>query len=638
MKRFSRISFKAVVFTLVFFSVFAGSELHAQSAKARKYFEQGYEAFQYGEFEEAEKLYFKAIGKEPHYTDALDALAKLYQVRGVDSKAIFYYRKVLEIDNRHPFALYELGELYFGKEMLDSAKFFFNSFLSVAGGGDDKFTRHAKKRIENVHFAQRAMASPEDVQPQSLGLNINTQFEEYSPALTIDGNTMYFNHLDASVDFYSQNEDIFVTKKVNGKWQPARSIGPPINTIENEGAFCVSADGKYIFYTACNKQGGKGRCDIWITMNRNGEWSLPQNIGAPINTKYWESQPNLSSDGRRMYFASNRPGGYGGIDLYVSYFSDTGWTEPQNLGPKINTSGDEQFPFIHPDGRTLYFSSDGHPGMGESDLFVAHLRPDNEFDRPINLGYPINSIGEDFNLIVERNGTTAYFSTSKLEDGEGGLDLYTFELPDKYKAQRVNYLQATVIDAVTGKKISARIELSALDGSSKVNLTTINGGFLVPLEAQLRYALHVESKGYLFLSEYFDMPNTDPGIPFEMVIKMQPMLVGNTTVLNNVFFDTDKTVLKDESLVELNKLVEFLNNNPEMRIEIGGHTDDQGSQSYNLDLSERRAKAVMDYLVSQGIEADRLRYKGYGQMAPIVSNATVEGRAKNRRTEFKIIE
>ncbi|MFY0643355.1 MAG: PD40 domain-containing protein [Bacteroidia bacterium] len=630
---------------LCFFLVLAACAQHktvnGQSkvpVKAQKLFTEAYNAFQYGEYSKAEELFLQALKKAPNYVDAYDALGKTYQVQRKFRKAISSYRSVLSLDPSHLFAKYELGNIYFELSDLDSSKYFYNYFITEAGS-DDRLTDHARTRLDNIAFINYSMEHPYNIQAVNLGSKVNSNREEYSPALTIDGKTLYFTWRDGSLDYNRQNEDIYYSDLTESGWAEAKALGPPINTIENEGAFSVSADGRYIFFTACNRSGGVGQCDIWLTMNEGTAWSDPLNLGKPINSRSWESQPSISSDGKYLYFTSNRAGGYGGTDLYVSTFTDSGWSSPQNLGPNINTSKDEQFPFIHSDGTTLYFGSDGQLGMGGFDIFVTHLKPDGSWAKPKNLGYPINSKGDDWNLIVSRNGVKAFFSTDRYEQGFGGMDIYSFDLPKEFQAQKVNYLKGIVIDSETKHRIGATVELIPLSGERSTNTFAPEktGEFLVALRGNLRYALNVEKPGYLFYSDYFDMPENNGSEPFVINIPLQKIKVGSGIVLHNVFFDTDKAILKEESSVELEKLVLFLSKNKSIKIEISGHTDNTGSQSRNAILSQERADAVKAYLVSKGISPERLIAKGYGATRPIADNSTEKGRAENRRTEFKVL-
>lgn len=608
------------------------------SKKAVSLFNSGLKQQGYGEYDKAISFFKQAIKKEPGYIDAYDALANTYQKKNDLNKATATYKKLLTIKPDHYFALYELGDIYFNKEALDSSAYYYNEFLKV-NKTNDRYAKAAEIRMNNLAFAQQAMKNPVDITPVNMGSSINTKEQEYSPAFSIDEQTLYITRRTGDLSNSRPNEDIYYATRQGDNWNKIKNLGPPINTIENEGAFSVSADGHYIFFTSCSRPGGKGQCDLWLTIDREGKWSEPMNLQEPINTKYWESQPSIASNGRTLFFTSDRPGGYGGTDLWKSEFGEKGWSKPTNLGPDINTAKDEQFPFIHSDNSTLYFSSEGHPGMGKSDLFVTSLKPDGSWESPKNLGYPINTTGYDWNMIVNRNGSTAYYSSDRMPDGKGGLDIYTFELPQELRAKQVSYVKGLVRDAKTKEPLQTSVILTPLDESpNTTSYTNKNTGlFVVPLKADVRYALTIDKKGYLFHSEYFDMPNVPADKPFEIIIDLQKVEVGKSVVLNNIFFDTDKFVLKGESKTELKKLLAFLKDNKDIKIEVAGHTDNVGSSSYNLKLSENRAQAVSKYLIENGVDQNRITYKGYGDTKPIASNDSKEGRAKNRRTEFTVL-
>lgn len=607
--------------------------------KAQVFFNKGLQKQGYGEYNDAITLFKQAIKKAPGFIDAYDALGNTYQKNNEPKKSISVYKKLLELKSDHYFALYELGKIYHEAGTLDSAEYFYRNFLNV-NRTNDSYAKEAQMKMSNIAFAKIAIKNPADISPINMGKSINTSEQEYSPAFSIDENTIYITRRTGDLTDRRPNEDLyFATKNENG-WDKIKNLGPPINTVENEGAFSVSADGHYIFFTSCSRSGGKGQCDIWLTIDKNGKWGEPLNLQAPINTKYWESQPSIASNGRVLYFTSDRPGGFGGTDIWKSEFSDSGWIAPVNLGRDINTSKDEQFPFIHSDNVTLYFSSEGHPGMGKSDLFITRLQPDGEWDTPKNLGYPINTSGYDWNMIVTRDGSSAYYSSDNMPDGEGGLDIYTFQLPENLRAKRVSYVRGYVRDAATLKPLSASVVLTPLDGN-KSTISYADGpkaSFVVPLKADIQYALTIDKKGYLFHSENFDMPNVPNDKPFEIYIDLDRLEEGKTVVLNNIFFDTDKFELKSESTTELEKLSRFMTENSTVHIEIGGHTDNVGSSSYNLKLSNDRAKSVYEYLTANGVDLERLSYRGYGDASPVTDNDTKEDRSTNRRTEFKIIK
>lgn len=608
------------------------------SKKAQSLFNEGLKFQSYGEYEQAINLFKQSIKKAPKFLNAYDALANTYQKNNQLINSKNTYLKLLSLKSDHFFGLYELGNIYFDLGNLDSSEFYYGRFLRM-NSSNDKYAQNAQLNLRNINFSRDAFKNPVNVNPVNMGSSINSKDQEYSPAFAIDEKTIYITKRMGNLSDNRPNEDLYFAELNDESWDKVKDIGPPINTIENEGAFSISSDGNYIFFTSCSRNGGKGQCDIWLTSKKNNRWDEPKNLQSPINTKYWESQPSISSDGRMLYFSSDRPGGYGGTDIWVSEFSISGWSAPKNLGPTVNTSKDEQFPFIHSDNRTLYFSSNGHPGLGKSDLYLTRKDVKLNWETPINMGFPINSRGQDWNLVVARDGKTAYFSSDQLK-GFGGLDIYTFQLPEKLQAEKVSYLRGYVRDAITKQPLSANVELSPINGEP-TTLTYAKPGtgmFLVPLKTNMKYALTIDKDGYLFYTEFYNMPAIQRDQPIELFIDLEKIELGNSVVLKNIFFDTDKSDIKDESKQELEKLIDFLSENNSIRIEISGHTDNVGDSKHNMVLSENRAKSVCDFLTNNGIEKSRLTYKGFGDTQPIKQNNTDENRAKNRRTEFKIIQ
>ena len=608
------------------------------SKKAQSLFNEGLKFQSYGEYEQAINLFKQSIKKAPKFLNAYDALANTYQKNNQLINSKNTYLKLLSLKSDHFFGLYELGNIYFDLENIDSSEFYYRRFLRM-NSSNDKYAQNAQLNLRNINFSRDAFKNPVNVNPVNMGSSINSKDQEYSPAFAIDEKTIYITKRMGNLSDNRPNEDLYFAELNDESWDKVKDIGPPINTIENEGAFSISSDGNYIFFTSCSRNGGKGQCDIWLTSKKNNRWDEPKNLQSPINTKYWESQPSISSDGRMLYFSSDRPGGYGGTDIWVSEFSNSGWSAPKNLGPTVNTSKDEQFPFIHSDNRTLYFSSNGHPGLGKSDLYLTRKDVKLNWETPINMGYPINSRGQDWNLVVARDGKTAYFSSDQLK-GFGGLDIYTFQLPEKLQAEKVSYLRGYVRDAITKQPLSANVELSPINGEP-TTLTYAKPGtgmFLVPLKTNMKFALTIDKDGYLFYTEFYNMPAIQRDQPIELIIDLEKIELGNSVVLKNIFFDTDKSDIKDESKQELEKLIDFLSENNSIRIEISGHTDNVGDSKHNMVLSENRAKSVCDFLTNNGIEKSRLTYKGFGDTQPIKQNNTDENRAKNRRTEFKIIQ
>ena len=379
---------------------------------------------------------------------------------------------------------------------------------------------------------------------------------------------------------------------------------------------------------------------LYFSAFNSGKWTFPVNLGSPVNTIKWESQPSISANGKMLFFSSNRPGGKGGKDLWYSIFNENGrWSKPVNLGETINSTGDEMSPFIHFDGKTLYFSSDGWPGMGGFDLYKTRMNEDSTWSDPVNLGYPINTYNDEMGLIIESGGQKAYFSSKR--DENGGKNIYSFNLYEAVRPDPVAYFKGKVTDREDGRMLTAEYDLINLStGKSVVNSRTDkNGNFLVCLPSGFNYALNVSKSGYLFYSENFMFEGQHSVLkPYTMLIKLSPLKVGEKMLLANVFYESDSWELKKESLAELNKLLKLLNDNVQLVVEIGGYTDATGNDEHNFVLSEKRALSVVNFLVENGIPAERLKYKGYGNTSPIGDNVTSEGRKLNRRTEVKILD
>lgn len=507
-------------------------------------------------------------------------------------------------------------------------------FLDKYKGSDQDFIRRANKYLKDCEFAAMAIKKPQKYEPVNLGDAINSKYRDYFPSVTADGEKMIFSRN------ISDNEDFYIAEKKDNKWTIPVPLSNKINTAKfNEGAQSISADGRYLFFTGCNRPDGLGRCDIYVSHKEGNSWGEPFNLGAPLNTPYWESQPTISPDGSTLYFVSNRPGGLGGYDIWKSTLKSDGyWSKPENLGPEINTPYDEHTPFIHSDGRTLYFSSDGWPGMGSKDIFLSRMSDTGKWSMPENLGYPINTFNEETGLIVTPDGTEALFS-SDLKGGYGDMDIYTFKMPADQKPMPITYIKGIVKDKETGKFLEAQVQVvNVKSKNTEYNDFTSadNGEFLAVMPIGGNYAFNASADGYLFYSENYQLNDTFINTPFILQIALEKLKVGTNLVLKNIFFNTNEYVLLPASVTELNTLVNLLRNNSKIRIEIQGHTDNVGNDTDNKKLSLMRAKAVYDHLIAQKIAPERLVYKGYGETMPIGKNDTEDDRKLNRRTSFVI--
>lgn len=585
-------------------------------------------------FDEAVDNLQKAIAEDDKFIEAHAVLGDLYKSMRNYKGAVEQFQKVISLNPEFSRAVYlRIGELEIDMGQYSVAQAHLEKYLSYPNlVAKDSY--YAQKLVADCKFSIQAIAHPVPFKPVNLGPEINTSADEYLPVATADETTLIFTRK------INNNEDFYKSNKLDNKWQTAVYLSDQINTPQyNEGAESISQDGKYLFFTGCNRPDGLGRCDIYIAQKKGDDWSKPFDLSPPVNTPGWESQPSISADGKTLYFVSNRKGGYGGYDIWKSHLTDKGWGEPENMGPNINTMYDEQSPFIHADDSTFYFCSNGWPGLGGKDLFVSRLGKDGKWQKPENLGYPINSGGDENGLTLTATGAYAFFSSNNL-NGFGGYDIYTFEMPQSIRPQLVTYVKGVVQDAKTKAPLEAAVEIIDLQNKEPVYQDysdAMLGDFLATLTSGKNYGLNISKSGYLFYSANFSLVGHEPKNPFNISVLLEPIEIGNKVILNNIFFDTNKFDLKPESITELQQLVDFLTLNPTLHIEISGHTDDIGNDASNNTLSENRAKSVYQYLISNKIAADRLVYKGYGKTQPIAPNTTDEGRQKNRRTEFKII-
>ena len=581
----------------------------------------------------------EAISLDTGFAAAHQQLGDIYRKQRDFEHAANHYREVIRLDSTlTPLTWFGLGESLLQTGDYGSALIALKRYRQTKGL-TDKGKQLTEKYIADCEFSITAVGRPVPFAPQNAGPAINSTFDDYFPRLTADQQTIIFTRKeDNRENFFESSRDS------SGTWQEAELLKGQINSDRyNEGAHCISPDGKYLFFTGCNRPDGLGSCDIYVARREGDRWGAPHNLGGPINTPGWEAQPALAADGRTLYFVSNRRGGQGGYDIWkTSLRTDGQWEAPQNLGPAINTPYDESSPYIHADNRTLYFASNGWPGLGDKDIFKSKMDSAGHWEKPINLGYPINDHHEQSALTVSMNGAQAFFATQRPEDAIGGLDIYAFQLGKPFRPDPVAYLKGTVVDAESNEPVRAAVTVTDVVSNRTVykeHADYEDGTFLAPLPFGRTYALHINQPGYLFFSENYPLDDSAKiNDAYEIRIRLSRIKVGESETLNNVFFETDEYALLPESKSDLDQLIDFLNLNKQLRVEIGGHTDNTGSEAYNRQLSENRAKAVYDYLVDAGIPAPRLVFRGYGQSQPVATNDSPEGRRLNRRTDFKIIK
>ena len=601
--------------------------------KANAINEKAYEAAMEGRYTDAVTLLNEAIATDKKFVDAYLSRAGIYANLKNYPASVADFQAALSLDSIYastyllPYSISLAGTGNFTEALVKV-----NAFLTQKLNEQSiKAGNYRKRTYEFALEQQKKQAGNYIFEPLNLGDNINSKDLEYFPSLTIDGKKMIFTRR------IQNDEDFYESENENGQWGKARPLGGKVNTNLNEGAQNISQDGEWLVFTGCNYPEGAGSCDLYLAFKtKSGGWSEPENI--PINTEFWESSPSLSPDRRDLYFSSNATGGYGGKDIWVTRRGDDGkWQRPQNLGPEINTAGDESCPFIHADNQTLYFISDGLPGYGSTDLYVTR-KNNNEWEKPENLGYPINTINDEGSLIVAADGKMGYFASDR-GDTKGGLDMYQFQLPENVRAAKTTWVKGKVFDKKTSQGLPSRVVLTDLDNRNIISRlqTDEDGNYFVALPTGRNYAFNVGRKGYLFYSENYSLNQVPLDSPQVVNIPLQPLEAGAAIVLRNIFFDVGKADLRTESLPELDLVVALMQENPQMRIRIEGHTDNVGKPADNLALSKARAIAVVKYLTSKGIEQSRLVAEGFGETKPVGSNTSEEGKSLNRRTEMQVI-
>ena len=619
--------------------LFQFSTVHAQSKKSIKLFKKAKEADKEGNRTKAIEYLDKVIEKSPEYIEAYLFAADIFRTEEDFNRAIGYYEKLMK-DYEVPYYFYLFyGETLFEVERYDEAILSFREYLK-SNKAAPKYKEKVRSYISNCEFSKTAQLKPKPFEPVNLGGLVNSENMEYFPSISADGNSLVFTY--RAPNQTKSDEDFFISIRdtVTGEWTQSKPAAGFLNTQLTEGAQTITSDGMIIYFAACERENGFGSCDIFASIYKgNGQWSKAINLGPKVNSRVWDTQPSISSDGKTLYFVRGSHGRSRNKDIYYTELqSDGTWGKALKLKGPINTSGSETSPFIHFDNKTLYFSSDGHPGLGKLDFFVSRRKEDGSWEKPENLGYPINSKEDDFSLIVSPDGKTAYFSSDRLGDNVGLQDLYSFILPKESRAIEIAYIKGKITNKVTGAPISAQIVFSELSSSESILFEQSNrlGNYFSVLPGNADYGLNIQKKGFLVYSKNFSLSNENVRKAYVLNVKLIPIAVDQKVKLENVFYATASFELDSRSNSELNKVADFLNDNPTVKISVEGHTDNEGSKAGNTKLSKNRAKSVYQYLIEKGIDKSRLSIKGFGSSQPVADNETEEGRKKNRRTEIRI--
>lgn len=619
-------------------------ELTSKNKKALKHYTSAETAFRSGDYELAKTYLTKAVKADDAFIEAWLLLGDVNIELHAKDEAILSYKIAIRVDSGFfPRAYYFVGNLYFETGDYADAVIYYTLFSDFIND-DSALNQLAETSLKKAKFSNEAINNPVSEPPQNLGPVINSSDDEYMNFVDATSTQVVLTRKSAAgLDNYGRAyylENLYEANLLNGEWTKPDTINTEWNEDVNIGGMNMSIDGRKMYFTGCNWPSGFGSCDLMVSFRKGKYWQSPFNLGPDVNSQWWDSQPMISSDGKQLYFASRRANGKGGSDLWMSVrLKDGNWSPPINLGDSINSEGNEMAPFIHSDGKTLYFSSTGHYGLGKADLFFSRKDEAGIWSKAKNLGYPINSGENEINLVITLDGQQAWISSDR-EGGLGKTDIYLIDVYKKMAPGKVYYVKGTIHDKESNKPLIAKVVLTDVTTGLVKNATIsdpVTGEFLMVLQPDMNYAFNISSDGYLFYSENFDTHAQKSTEPIHKLFNLSPLTTGERIVLRNVFFDFDSIELKPESYSELNKLYSLLVAHPDMKIKIEGHTDNIGDDSYNLTLSTNRAKAVYTYFIKKGIPATNITYEGFGSASPMFNNDTEKGRAGNRRTEVEIL-
>ncbi len=623
---------------LILFPLFSSAQggLSTTNKKARKLYEKADKKYKERDFSTAISFLEEAVGEDQTFYEAYIRMGSLYNALGQEDSVYSKFTSYVQT-SPNPIAsvLERLAFMAFDRGQYKTAEEHLNRFLQRVP--ERRSSIEIQLLIKSLEFADNQISNFRDsIKLEVLPKEINRFKLQYLPAVTIDNATMFFTKRD----YVQGDEDIVVSYYKNNGWSPATSVSDRINSPLNEGACTVSADGRTMIFTSCDGRNSLGSCDLYITKKTGDTWSRPKNLGKPVNSIYWESQPSLSADGNTLYFSSNRTGGFGGRDIWVTYNKGGEWSIPENLGKTVNTRSDETTPFIHPNGISLYLSANGYPGMGGYDLYVT-TKKDSTWEQPKNLGYPINTFKDEVAIVIGADGETAYFAKEEQKNFEI-LDsrLVSINLPSEIRSKPASYIVGRVFEDQNAQPLRASIEVIDLSSNTilyESQSDSITGEYYMVLPVGLDLAAYVKKKGYLYTDFHFQTELNTVQKPDTIDIRLKPISEGETLILKNIYFETDSYIINNRSLSELENAFQLLKENSEIVVEISGHTDDVGSDEYNQELSRLRAREVYNRLVTKGIKEERLTYKGYGETQPLTRNDSEIGRKSNRRIEFRVL-
>ncbi len=622
----------------ILFSGYAGAQSYtSKNKKAIKLYTEARTLMGARSFDKAFDKLRLAIDKDPDFAEAYLKLATIYRIRFQDSLQMTCYKEVVKrypTTTRFASAWYYLGLHTFEEGHYKEALVYLKDYQKLTSG-KGKYKNKAKLMIENSEFAIAYKIHDFQFNPRPLPPHVNQFKQQYFPVLTADQKSLIYVKREA-------NEEIMLsTLDRSGNWGTPVSISKNINTEFNEGTCTISADGRKLVFTSCMGRKGYGSCDLYVSTKVGKNWSMPENMGSTINSSSWDSQPSLSADGRTLYFVSNRGGGYGRRDIYVSTLAENNeWSKPQNIGTDINTPYDDISPFIHPNGQRLYFATDGRLGFGGYDIYFSE-KDDTRWSKPTNFGYPINTHNDEVSMYISSDGSKGYYSHEEKQGESFTSTLFEIDIPPALQiAHKSTYVFGKVVDKGTQSPLVARISLIDLDTETAIEIVTsdsVSGDYLIVLTEGKEYGLFAEAEGYLYKSKNFNLTESLLE-PVEVNLELNPIEVGSKIVLNNIFFEFNSSELTSTSKTELSKMIDLLDNPSISKVQITGYTDNVGSDTYNLELSKQRAQAVYTYLTKNGISQSKLTFVGKGATNFVTDNTTEFNRSQNRRIEFEIVE
>ncbi len=640
--RLEKVTLLMLMLLLVVAQPASAQDPSTKSNKALKAYQKAEAAYFQRDYKLAEDQLIKATKRDDEFIEAWMLMGAIHYDQKTYNQAVVAYTKVLDIDSASiPMVYYMLGDLYYELEEYHLAARHYSSYLKFYGISEIR-RRLAGQSLKHCKMAIEAIENPSNL-PVNMGPLINTTADEYINFVDETESSLFVTRKELeSIDAHGRkqfSENFYLSLKHNGDWPSPKALNLSWLGQYNAGSMSLSVDGRSMYFTGCYWPGGLGSCDLYLSQKLGESWQVPMNMRRPINTNDWESQAVLSSDASRLFFASRRTGGKGGSDIWMSKKLNNGnWSPPINLGDSINTPDNEMAPFLHADGKTLYFSSNGHGGLGGYDLFVSRQDGVGRWQGVVNVGHPLNTSSDEINMFLNLEGTKAWVSSNRY-GGYGGFDIYEVETDERMKPGRVVFFKGLVMDTNDRKPLDARVLVSDLQMGMSVDSTRadpISGYFMLALHPSKHYAINITYPGYLFYSENLDfISDTASSVEKEFLLK--PLEKGKSIVLNNIFFDFNSSELKVSSQVELKRLYLLLRDNPSLKIRISGHTDNIGTDAYNQKLSLERALALRDYLLERAIDSERIEVLGHGSEKPLNTNDTEGGRAVNRRIEISIL-